>query len=158
MAGTHAPCIFDATVPYLREDAFSLFVDRFGLWWPTEYTFSRDPECHLSIEPMVGGACEEIAPGHPRKVWGTVLSIQRPLFIRLAWQIGPDQEVIADPAAASRVMVEFRTAADGTRVELTHTDFLRHGEEADAYRKALSSPEGWPYCLSRLVQAARERK
>ena len=33
--------------------------------------------------------------------------------------------------------------ADGTRVELTHTDFLRHGEGAEAYREALSAPEGW---------------
>ena len=67
-------------------------------------------------------------------------------------------DAASDPAAASRVMVEFRTAADGTRVELTHTDFLRHGEGAEAYREALSAPEGWPYCLSRLVQAAKDRK
>ncbi|WP_417772506.1 SRPBCC family protein [Stappia sp.] len=158
MAGTEVPCIFDTTLPYLREDAFALFVDRMAAWWPNEYTFSHDPDCHLSIEPMVGGACTELAPGRPRIVWGTVLSIERPLYIRLAWQIGPNREVIADPAASSRVMVEFRTAADGTRVELTHTDFLRHGDGADAYREAMSAPEGWPLCLARLAEAARARK
>lgn len=158
MAGTDAPCIFDVTIPYLREEAFALFVDRFGVWWPRDYTFSRSPDCDLAIEPMVGGACEEIAQGHPRVVWGTVLSIERPLFIRLAWRIGPDRKPVVDPAASSRVMVEFRTAADGTRVELTHTDFLRHGEGAEAYREAMASPAGWPHCLAELARAAAERR
>ncbi len=155
MSETDAPIAFAVSLPLSREAAFDLFVERFGDWWPRDYTFSRDPAADLAIEPMPGGACSEQVPGGARIVWGTVLSIEPPLFLRLAWQISPERGVIADPAAASRVTVEFRAQADGTLVELTHRDFLRHGEAGEGYRAAMASPQGWPFCLDALVLAAR---
>lgn len=157
MSETDGSIVFVRTLPLAREAAFDLLVDHIGDWWPRELTFSRDPAADLSIEPMPGGACTEQTPGGPRRVWGTVLSIERPLYLRLAWQISFDRNPVADPAAASRVMVEFRQAAEGTRIELTHGDFLRHGEAGIAYREAMASSAGWPACLDALEAAARNR-
>lgn len=142
-------------VPLDREQAFDLFVDGFARWWPRAYTFSGEDCEDIGLEPMAGGACYEQSARGPRIVWGTVLSIERPLFLRLAWQIGPDRSVVPDPATASRVTVEFRTGLQGTLVDLTHDDFLRHGEGAEAYRAAMASPEGWPFCLDHLERVAR---
>ena len=145
-------------LPLPREQAFDLVVDRFAEWWPLAYTFSQDECADVGIEPMVGGACYEQAANGQRFVWGTVLSIERPLFVRLAWQIGPDRTIIADPAAASRVMIEFRSGLQGTLVELTHDDFVRHGEGAQAYRDAMASEQGWQLCLDHLQAAAETRR
>ncbi|WP_209003078.1 SRPBCC family protein [Stappia taiwanensis] len=151
------PCSFTRHLPLEREAAFELVVDRFADWWPREYTFSGEDLEDIGIEPMAGGACYEQARGGARIVWGTVLSIERPLFLRLAWQIGPGREVVADPAAASRVVIEFRAEGEGTRVELSHGDFLRHGEGGEHYRSVMASEGGWPFCLDKLVEAARAR-
>lgn len=157
MSDRDGSIVFQRTLPLAREAAFDLLVDHIGDWWPRDLTFSRDPAADLSIEPVAGGACAERLPGGTRIVWGTVLSIERPLYLRLAWQISFDRKPVPDPAAASRVMIEFRQMADGTRIELTHGDFLRHGEDAIAYREAMASAQGWPACLDALEAAARVR-
>src|SRR5690606_18057354 len=144
----------ECLLPITRDAAFELFVDRFAEWWPKDYTFSGDNLQDIGMEPMLGGACYEQTRGGHRMIWGTVLSIERPLYIRLAWQISPDRRPIADPAAASRVMVTFWDAGTTTRLELVHSEFVRHGDGAEAYRQALAAPEGWPYCLERLRESA----
>jgi uncharacterized protein YndB with AHSA1/START domain len=157
MSDADTPIVLTRSLPLSREAAFDLFVERIGEWWPRDYTFSRDPAADLSIEPFPGGAYSEQVPGGARLVWGTVLSIEPPLFLRLAWQISPDRQLIADPSAASRVTVEFRAMADGTLVELAHRDFLRHGEAGEGYRAAMASPQGWPFCLDALAEAAARK-
>ena len=92
----------------LHDPAGKLLVDRIGEWWPWQRTFSRDPAADLSIEPMAGGACTEQTPGGPRRVWGTVLSIEPPLYLRLAWQISPDGEPVDRMSPGFRVMTWLR--------------------------------------------------
>jgi hypothetical protein len=66
----------------------------------------------------------------------------------LAWQIGPDRIPQPDPSKASEVEVRFHLTGDGgTRVELEHRAFSRHGDAATTYRQAMASPEGWPLIL-----------
>lgn len=148
-------CRFDCLLDLPRDQAFSLFVDRLDLWWKSPF---RDAGAGLSeagIEPFAGGVCSEIDGSGRRRIWGTVLSIEDPLFVRLAWQVTQDGEEEADPAAASRVMINFRDAGRATRLEVLHTEFLRHGETGEDYMKHMCAPEGWPDILKNLKAAAK---
>jgi hypothetical protein len=52
------------------------------------------------------------------------------------------------------VSITFGAAGEGTKVELVHDGFERHGEGADGYAAAMASPQGWPYMLGRYAEAA----
>ena len=59
-----------------------------------------------------------------------------------------------DPAQSSIVEVRFTPEGDsGTRVELSHRHFSRHGDGAAAYEAAMDSPQGWPLLLERFAAA-----
>ena len=49
----------------------------------------------------------------------------------------------------------FLIAPDGTRVELAHEAFARHGASGAAYRDALAGPEGWPRILGRYAASVQ---
>lgn len=148
-------CRFDCLLDLPRDQAFSLFVDRLDLWWTSPFSKANEEEAEAGIEPFAGGACYEIDGNGRRRIWGTVLSIEEPLFIRLAWQVTLDGEEEADPAAASRVMVNFRDAGRSTRLEVVHTEFLRHGEAGADYMEHMRAPAGWPHILQKLLAAAK---
>ena len=148
-------CQFDCVVPLERPKAFALIVDHPALWWESPFAGKSGPVRECGIEPHPGGVCYEIGEDGKRRVWGTILSIEEPLYVRFAWQVSPDGEPIADPGASSRLTIEFRETGDKTRLELVHSEFLRHGEKADEYRDAMAaSYGGWQQVLSRIVQAA----
>ncbi|WP_428671764.1 SRPBCC domain-containing protein [Roseibium sp.] len=147
-------CRFDCTIDLNRERAFSLFVDRTELWWSWPFS-GENGSVDAGIDPFAGGSCYETDEEGRRRIWGTVLSIEDPLFVRLAWQVAQDGTEIADPAAASRVMVNFREMADATRLEIAHTEFLRHGEFGEAYLRHMQQPEGWPRIIRNLQEAAK---
>jgi len=157
MALDEKACTHECVLPISRDKAFSLVVDHFGDWWPRDYTFSGEDLKELVIEPFPGGNCYEVDNNGRMIIWGTVLSIEAPLFIRLAWQISPDRQVVPDSATASRVMISFRDAGEATRIELVHNEFIRHGEGGDRYRVAMASPMGWPKCLEALAKTAGKR-
>jgi uncharacterized protein YndB with AHSA1/START domain len=152
-------CQFECVLPLERQKAFELVIDHPQLWWVTPFSDPGEAVRECGIEPHPGGVCYEIGEDGRRRVWGTILSIEEPLYVRLAWQVSPAGEPIADPAAASRVVISFRDAGDATRLELVHSEFLRHGEDADHYRNAMASAEGgWQDWLKRLQKAAASRK
>lgn len=147
-------CQFECFVNLPRDKAFALLVDDVSSWWIPVSGGSSVQDA--AVEPHAGGTCYEMTAEHGHLVWGTVLSIEPPLYIRLAWQVTPDGHPIRDPAAASRVMITLRGAGDGTRLEVIHSDFLRHGEQAVACRDAVSGPQGWPRRLNSLKAAAEK--
>ncbi|WP_417670667.1 SRPBCC domain-containing protein [Roseibium sp.] len=151
-------CQFERYLPKPRDEIFALLVDHPETWWqpigPDEY--SEDAET-VTITPYSGGVCDQTAKDGTRLVWGTVLSIEAPLYLRLAWQLTSQGEAIADPAASSRVMMTLRGAGEGTRLEVVHSDFIRHGEDAQACRDFMCSENGWPLLLKRLEEAAKKR-
>ncbi len=146
-------CRFDCVIDLPRGRAFSLFVDRTELWWTSPFHGSTGC-ADAGIDPYAGGSCFETDKDGHRRIWGTVLSIEEPLFVRLAWQVSQDGNEIADPSAASRVMVNFRDAGESTRLEIVHNEFLRHGEFGEDYLRFMQQPEGWPRIIERLRQAA----
>ena len=159
-------------LPLPRARAFELLVDSPETWWPSWSAFCADDMADakdrvaagnsksglngqkgstlVSIEPYPGGACYETVPDGSRIIWGTVLSVEKPLYIRLAWQVSFAGKPVMDPAAASRVVISFRSAGDGTLIELIHSDFIRHGDRAEICYSRMASERGWPALLERF--------
>jgi len=153
---------FECFLPISRDAAFALVVDTPARWWfsPFSSNLARpEPVSEVAIEPYAGGVCYELAPSGAHRVWGTILSIEPPLFLRLSWQVAPNCEPIADPLAASRVMIQFRSAGEtGTRLEISHSEFIRHGPNGARFRDFMRSQNGWPLMLANLSHSAREAK
>jgi uncharacterized protein YndB with AHSA1/START domain len=139
------------TVPVTLDRAFSTFAD-LARWWPREYTWAADTLEDIGIEPRESGHCFERGPYGFTCHWGRVLAWEPPARLVLAWQIAPDRVPEPNPAKASELEVRFGPAGtSGTRVELEHRAFARHGEAGDSYRQAMASPEGWPLLLDRYA-------
>jgi uncharacterized protein YndB with AHSA1/START domain len=129
------------------ERAFEAFTADLMNWWPADYTWSgRSALVEIGMEPGAGGLCFEVGPHGFRCDWGRVLTWDPPRRLVFTWQVGPNREPLPDPARASEVEVRFHEG----RVALEHRGFERHGPTGDDYRKALASPEGWPFILDRF--------
>ena len=88
----------------VRQDpaqAFALFTEHLGRWWPRAYTWSQDTLEHIGIEPRVGSRCFEIGPHGFHSDWGRVLEWDPPRRLRIAWQISPRREPEPNPLKAS---------------------------------------------------------
>ncbi|WP_395174359.1 SRPBCC family protein [Roseibium alexandrii] len=157
-AASEFECRFESVIPLARLDAFKLVVDHPELWWCPPLSEAPSGGLDVRIEPFAGGACYQIDDKGQRCIWGTVLSIEEPLYIRISWQVAQDGSLIADPAAASRVMLNFREAGEVTRVEVVHNKFLRHGESGGEYMQLMMQSSGWPRILKNLVEAAKTLK
>ncbi len=137
------------------DEAFTLFAERFGSWWPREYTWAQDTLQRIGLEPRAGGRCYEIGPHEFHSDWGRVLIYDRPSRLVLAWQISPRRAPEPNPAQASEVEVRFTPSeGGGTRIVIEHRGFERHGPEGAAYRDALASIQGWPWILEQYAAAA----
>jgi uncharacterized protein YndB with AHSA1/START domain len=147
----HVSVVVDAS----PERAFDVFTEGLGEWWIPEYTWSGPRVLvDIGIEPRKGGLCYEIGPYGFRVDWGRVLTWEAPHRLVFTWQIGPERVPEPDPERASEVEVTFATEGRGTRVELTHRRFERHGEAAQAYRGGMSV--GWEQLLGRYADAANK--
>jgi uncharacterized protein YndB with AHSA1/START domain len=142
------------TVPVPPERAFAAFTDGIDEWWVREFTWSG-PEAldRIGIEPRLGGMAYEIGPDGFRLDWGRVVTWQPPEHLAFTWQIGPDRVPVPDPAHASEVDVRFTAEDGGTRVDLEHRGFERHGPDGEGYREALTA--GWNELLARYAAAAK---
>lgn len=120
-----------------RDAAFAAFVDRFDAWWPRD---RRAAGGNLIVEPRYNGRVLE--SGDPI---GTVLSINRPEQIVIAWQIGPGGRREPTEGSASRIDVRFAAIdPQTTEVVVVHRDFPRHGDGWQAYRAEMGGKTGWP--------------
>jgi uncharacterized protein YndB with AHSA1/START domain len=142
------------TVAAPIDRAFSAFTEELGAWWPREYTWSGEALDTIAIEPREGGRCFERGPHGFECDWGRVLVCERPERLVFTWQISPRREPVPDSERAGEVEVRFAPEGDsGTRVELEHRGFERHGEGSADYRDALDSPQGWDFMLERYAAA-----
>ena len=141
-------------IPGPPEIAYQLFVERFGDWWPPEYTFCGEALKHIGIEPTDGGRCYEIATDGRKMVWGKVLLAEAPQALVFRWLITPDRQIENDPNRGSKVAVAFQPDGGDTNVFLVHSELFRHGHGWTRYRDEMASEQGWPYCLEHFRAAA----
>jgi uncharacterized protein YndB with AHSA1/START domain len=159
--------VTDATVPpVIREvvvaapvdSCFTTFVEGFGTWWPPEHHIGDRTVVDVLIEPVVGGRCYDVDTDGGQCHWGTVLAIEPPHRLVLAWHIQGDWTIDHDPAHQSEIEVTF-TALDARRTELRleHAHLERHGDGADGIRHGVEGAGGWPFLVARFADVAEGR-
>jgi uncharacterized protein YndB with AHSA1/START domain len=104
------------------DDAFRLFTDGFGAWWPLSlYSVGGSEAEECVIEPWVGGRVFERSRSGEECDWGSIIAWDPPRRLSFTWDPGG----IGD--ASQTVDVEFEVEADGTLVTLTHTGWAGAG-------------------------------
>lgn len=97
------------------DEAFRLFTEGFGEWWPLAlYSTAAEDLEECAIEPWIGGKVFEITRSGEKREWGSVTGWDPPAHLEFTWYPG------TGPDESQRVTVDFRVEADGTRVTLTH--------------------------------------
>ena len=136
-------------VPLDPGDAFRLFTDGIGEWWPLGdgFSYGGDRAAEIVLEPFVGGRFyERFVDGDELQV-GTVVVCTPPDRVVFTWR-SPDWP------ADTEVEVRFRAEPSGTTVELAHRGWERLG--ADAATLAQRWANGWPgvvACFARRANA-----
>ena len=142
-------------VPLAPDEAFELFTDRFGEWWPRDsHHISDAPAAEVILEPREGGRWYERADDGGECDWGFVREVHRPDRILLAWHLTPAWKFDPDSAKATEVEVRFDAEKGQTRVTLEHRGFDVHGESGAAMRESVDSDGGWSSLLEMYRAAA----
>jgi hypothetical protein len=132
-------------------DAFRLFTEEIGSWWPMEtHAIAAGSVKEVVWEQREGGEVYELAEDGAKAHWADVLVWEPPHRFVLAWKVNPEAP------AATEVEVRFTAYEDtGTRVELEHRAWERLGELGEAARAGYDT--GWEMVLGRYVAGARTR-
>ena len=143
-------------VPLPPEAAFELFTDRFGEWWPKDSHHIADADAaDVFLEPREGGRWYERSEDGEECDWGTVLEVDRPHRILLAWQLTPEWKFDPDRQNATQVEISFDAEEDrATRVTLVHSGFEVHGEAGAAMRESVGGDGGWAQLMGLYKNAA----
>jgi uncharacterized protein YndB with AHSA1/START domain len=130
-----------------REDAFRVFTEEIGTWWPVEtHSIGKEgrPADTAFLEGREGGRFYEIT-GEGTAHWGRVLVWEPPARIVISWELKPERP-------ATEIEVRFTEERDGTRVDLEHRGFERLGDQAADV--AASYHSGWAKVLGQYVALA----
>jgi uncharacterized protein YndB with AHSA1/START domain len=118
----HEPIRQSVHVDCPVEDAFRLFTEGFGEWWPlASYSESGLEANRCEIEPWVGGRVFERTRSGEECDWGSVIAWDPPERMEFTWNPGRPED------DRQTVDVEFRVEADGTRVTVTHRGWQLDG-------------------------------
>jgi uncharacterized protein YndB with AHSA1/START domain len=150
---TIAPVHVSVTVRATAREAFRLFTEGMGSWWPLE-THSVAADTYegkvraetVVFEPRAGGRIYERIAGGRDADWGVVLVWDPPSRVVFSWK--------PNLSAAPPTEVDVRFTPDGraTRVDLEHRGWERLGEHAIEKRRGYQT--GWPGVLNRFVERA----
>lgn len=146
MSSPIAPVLRAVHVRRSPEQAFRLFTDRFGSWWPlASHGLYGERAAGVAFED--GRIVERSLDGE-HTVWGEVLAWEPPTRVAFTWHPGRDD--------GPRTEVEVRFLADdnGTRVELTHAGWERYGDQAEDVRSSYSGPNAWGKVLDDYCHVA----
>lgn len=135
--------------------AFDVFTARLGDFWPIAYTFSGPAFADAALQPRSGGEWyERDLQGH-RLSWGKVLEFEPGRRVVLEFAIGPERKPVPSDHA-SIVELSFLPAyPEGTRLDVVHRQFERHGDSAEHMRQGMASEQGWPLILAELRRGIR---
>lgn len=108
-----APHVHEVTVPCPPAEAFAVWTEQGGAWWPAAYTADERTFDGITVEPHVGGRVVERHDDGRSFVWGEVT----------AWEPGEHLAhsfALAHSGDPSAVDVRFTAVAGGTLVHLEH--------------------------------------
>ncbi len=138
------PIRLSATVARPAADAFRIFTEGIGEWWPSNrgYSFGGGRLKEVCLEPVAGGRLyERYTDGEEFEV-GRVIVCEPPRRIVFTWQ-GRWSE-------PTEVEVRFTPEGSATRVDLEHRGWERLGASAEQSRTSYLN--GWPTVLGRYVE------
>lgn len=142
------------TVRHTPEDAFRVFTQEMGSWWPLQ-AFSMAEDAYedrgvkagsVVIEEREGGRVYEVMSDGTEGTWATILLWEPPRRLVLAWK----PNLTDNPPTELEVM--FTADGDGTRVDLEHRGWERLGAMAEEARAGYG--ENWNGVLALFVGAA----
>ena len=135
-----------------HDDAFRVFIERFGDFKPPEHNLLGTPIAETVFEPRVGGHIYDRGTDGSECRWARVLAYEPPSRVVFTWDIGPTWQLETEPGNASEVEVRFIPEAVGrTRVELEHRHLDRHGPGWQALADGVGDEQGWPLYLQRYA-------
>jgi uncharacterized protein YndB with AHSA1/START domain len=150
-----APVRKSITVRANPERAFEIFTREIDSWWPRSHHIGKSPMRRILIEERPGGRCYTEQEDGTECDWGSVLAWDPPRSVVLAWQITHEWGFEPSLAKSSEVEITFTpVATGGTRVDLTHRFFARHGAGAAAMRAGVDAPNGWAGLLRLFAERA----
>jgi uncharacterized protein YndB with AHSA1/START domain len=134
------------------EEAFSVFTEDIGSWFPPEYNLLEVDIEKRVFETHVGGHVYDIGTDGSECRWARVLAYEPPNRVVFSWDLSPQWQVETDPDKTSEVEVRFTSESpDRTRVDLEHRNLERHGEGWEDQRDQLGSDSGWPGVMRRYA-------
>jgi uncharacterized protein YndB with AHSA1/START domain len=135
------------------EQAFTVFTEGIGSWFPREYNILPVEIAERVFEPRVGGRVYDRGVDGSECHWARVLAYEPPRRVVISWDISPQWQIETDPRKTSEVEVLFIPESQGrTRVELEHRNLERHGEGWEQIRDAIGGEGGWPGCLQKFAE------
>jgi uncharacterized protein YndB with AHSA1/START domain len=150
-----APVFKTITVNVSVERAFDVFTAGFDSWWPRSHNICQSPMEKALIETFVGGRCYQRSIDGSECDWGRVIVWEPPHRFVLAWQLNADWQYDPDLAKTSEVEVRFTPElGGGTRVDLEHRHFERHGTRGIDIRTGVDSSGGWGSLLEMFRDVA----
>jgi uncharacterized protein YndB with AHSA1/START domain len=151
--GSHPPVVKTVEVGLSPQDAFVLFTEGMGSWWPVDtHSIAADTyEGRFSTEKLVfearkGGRIYELMSNGEIGEWGIVLEWDPPVRVMFSWKPNLRDE------PATQVEVTFRSSKRGTIVDLQHTGWERLGSVSARMRGAYD--QGWPGVLGLFREKA----
>jgi len=138
------PIRLSATLRRPADEAFRLFTEGIGEWWPSDrgYSFGGNRLKAVCLEPFAGGRFyERYTDGEEFEV-GRVIACDPPQRIVFTWK-GRWSE-------PTEVEVRFTPEGSTTRIELEHRGWERLGASAEQSRSSYLN--GWPTVLQRYVE------
>ncbi|MEZ5243477.1 MAG: SRPBCC domain-containing protein [Acidimicrobiales bacterium] len=140
------PVVRSATVSVAPADAFRIFTDEIGAWWPSP--------THGIFGAKSGGVVFrdgrliEISQDGSEVVWGEVARWDPPHLLTIAWHPGRGAD------EASTVEVSFVADGDATRVIIEHSGWDSFGVDAAHLRRGYVGPNAWGYVLDHFADGA----
>ncbi len=150
MTETAPPILRTAVVARPVDEAFAVFTDEIGAWWPlpTHSIFQAE----AGGVHFVDGQLIERATDGRETVWAEVVAWEPPHRLALTWHPGHDPG-----GPAGQVEVRFTAEGDGTRVELQHDGWESFGAEAMRRRRDYTGPSAWGHVLDHFADGAEHR-
>ena len=136
-----APVKCSVEVKASPSQAFELFAENMGAWWPRGKTPADKPHAELIVEPKPNGRWFERDADGRETQWGKVLAWEPPRRLLLGWQLNHKFQFDAHVLMEVEILFE-ELAAGGTCVRLEHRDLEQLGAEAESFAGKIGS--GWP--------------
>ena len=135
------------------DQAFSVFTEGIGSWWPPEYNLLEVDIAERVFETRVGGQVYDVGTDGSECRWARVLAFEPPERFIISWDISPQWQIETDPDKTSEVEVRFASETpERTRVEVEHRNLDRHGDGWEGLRDSVGSDSGWPGCVRRFAE------